>query len=187
MVSQVRFTQGSVMDFQLNESINILYSDPPWGDSFLKYFATATEKATGIRPVQPTYQELCNKFSELIQRVTDYVFIEMSVKDTDLMVQAIKKQMPYIGVYPMQYGNNLNANLIVGSYKPNLIEIFELEKYKGLPFVKYVLGKVAQPNWTVCDPCCGAGYTARATVHHGMNFIGNELNPARLAKAKGYF
>lgn len=185
-------TLGSVTGEQVDTLMGghraeILYSDPPWGDSYMKMFATHTQKATGTRPVQPSYQELCDRYGDIVNRyVTEWVFIENGLSAYQPMLEAVTPYLAAVEVQPMRYGDDLKAVLIVGRKTPGPLPPLTLEGLKGLSFVKHVLAQVADPGALVLDPCCGAGYTAKAAVHHGMRFRGNELNPARLAKTITY-
>lgn len=178
---------GPQVDDLVDRPVDILYSDPPWGDSYMKMFATHTQKATGTRPVQPSYQALCDRYADLIQRyVREWVFIEDGVRAYKPMLDAVSPHLAAVDVLSMKYGDDLSAVLIVGRRTPGPLPTLHLEGLKGLPFVKHVLGTVARPGAVVLDPCCGAGYTAKAAVFHGMTFLGNELNPARLQKTMDY-
>lgn len=44
----------------------------------------------------------------------------------------------------------------------------------------------AGPGATLFDPCAGRGLTAKAAIQEGLNFIGVELHPRRLAWAIKY-
>ena len=185
-----RLSLGSLMGTQVEEAlqgetVQILYSDPPWGDPLLKRFATDTERATGTRPVQPTYAEVCARYADLVTRyVTEYVFIEVGKASAPPMIEAVTPLLNDPRIVPFWYGANIEGVLIYGGRGANgSPALGDLHGLKGLPFVKSVLGTVARPGWTVLDPCCGAGYTARAAASMGMRFRGNELNPARLEKA----
>jgi DNA modification methylase len=45
-----------------------------------------------------------------------------------------------------------------------------------------VVEVLATPGETIFDPFCGAGYTAKAAIAKGCNFLGVELNQARANK-----
>ena len=185
-------TQGSITGAQVDalmsgQRASILYSDPPWGDSYLKMFATHTQKATGVRPVQPAYTELCARYADLITKYVDeWVMIEVGVRALDPMLEAVRPLLAACEVLPTVYGDGLSAVIIVGRKSPGPLPQYDLSNLKGLSFVKRLLEPVAEPGATVLDPCCGAGYTAKAAVHHGMIFRGNELNPARLEKTQKF-
>ncbi len=186
-VTQGSITGGQVDDLMADERALVLYSDPPWGDQYLRMFATHTEKATGVRPVQPAYLDLCARYADLLDRyVTEWAFIEVGIKAVDPMLDAVRPHLTTSTVVPMKYGDDLSAVIIVGRKSPGPLPNLQVEGLKGLPFVKHVLGTVATPGAVVLDPCCGAGYTAKGAVFHGMRFRGNELNPARLDKTKAY-
>lgn len=178
---------GPQLDALVDRPVDILYSDPPWGDQYLRMFATHTQKATGTRPEQPSYQALCDRYAELVERhVTEWVFIEDGIRAYKPMLEAVSPHLATVEVLPMTYGDDLSAVLIVGRRTPGPLPELSLAGLKGLPFVKHVLRAVARPGAVVLDPCCGAGYTAKAAVFHGMTFLGNELNPARLRKTTDY-
>lgn len=181
--------QGSVMGPQVEEllPVEVLYSDPPWGDGMLKRFASTVEKATGMRPAQPSFEQVCERFGQLTESVSGHVFLEVGQKSHGLLLEAVRPHLSDVSVTPFYYGSNIQAVLIYGNRGGGAApDLSDLGKLKGLPFVKHILGKVAVPGARVLDPCCGAGYTARAAVHHGMLFRGNELNPARLEKTESF-
>ena len=189
-IGKHRVTQGSMTGpqvetlFNERDRVHILYSDLPWGDSMLKQFATSTFKATGVRPAQPTYAELLKRLHDLIKTyVSGHVFIETSVK---LGAETADAIAPALGgnvqVIPTKYGPDLSAVLLYGTRPGVFPKGFSVDGLKGLPMVKACLAPFVIPDALVFDPCCGAGYTAKASAFHGMRFRGNELNPARLKK-----
>lgn len=189
IVGQHAVTNGSVMgeqvDALLSGGVDILYSDPPWGDGLLRMFATTTEKVTGVRPDQPSWLELCDRYAEIISRyVREWVFIEVGVKTYPDMLAAVRPMLSVVEIAPFKYGADLSATMIYGRVNPGPLPSIDLTGKKGLAMVEYVLGTVS--GKTVADPCCGAGYTARAARKRGMTFYGNELNPARLDKTIRY-
>lgn len=188
-----RFAQGSLLGKQVDtmlagESVHVLYSDPPWGDGYLKMFATHTEKATGVRPAQCTYTQLLDRLVELIETyVSGHVFVETSAACRAQTEDALRAVVPNVRTVATTYGANLTAVLIWGSRAPLPPAKFDVKGKKGIPFVKECLRSVAIPGAIVLDPCCGSGYTAAAAASLGMVFRGNELNPARLEKAMARF
>lgn len=191
-IRQHRFTQGNMAGPQVDtmlagERVFTLYSDPPWGDSYLKMFQTHTFKATGVRPAQINHAQLCARYADLVARyVTDYVFIETAHGCVPEMLEHLKPYLRDSRTQPFGYGNDLQGTIISGQVGDTPLPDIDVSGKKGLPFVKHILGHVVRPGAIILDPCCGAGYTARATDYHGMTFRGNELNPARLAKAIEY-
>jgi hypothetical protein len=187
-IGQHKVSQGNIAGAQVNEmlageKVYTLYSDPPWGDSYLKMFQTHTYKATGVRPPQINHTELCQRYADLVSKyVTDYVFIETSYKCADEMIEHIGKHTSSHIVKDMTYGNGLKAVLICFTIGNAVMPEFDIRGLKQLPFVKTVLNSIKKDNAIILDPCCGAGYTAKATLFHNMIFRGNELNPARLQK-----
>jgi hypothetical protein len=183
-----RVSLGSLMGPQLDniiqgESIHVLYSDPPWGDGYLKMFATYTEKVTGKRPVQPTHAQMCARYAQLVQRhVTGYVFIETSLACSGEFIAALRPVVGTIRHQQITYANELKAILIMAAMPGKSLPAIRTDGLKGIAFVTAVLRTVEKRGAFVLDPCCGAGYTARAAKSLGMIFRGNELNPARLEK-----
>ncbi len=185
-------TLGNMNDPQVDalmngEKAHVLYCDPPWGDGYLKMFATHTEKATGKRPLQINHEQLCKRLAQLVERyVTGYVFIETSHKCAAEVADHLRGVTSNLRIQDASYASNLSLALISANVGGRGLPKLDVGSLKGVAFVKKLLAYVVEPNAIVLDPCCGAGYTARATAYHGMRFRGNELNPARLAKTKTF-
>src|SRR5262249_37032204 len=59
------------------ERVNILYSDPPWGDGNLAYWQTMNRKMTGAIVPQVKHSELYDRILQLIARYVDgFVFVQ---------------------------------------------------------------------------------------------------------------
>lgn len=120
--------------------------------------------------------------------VTGYVCIETGVRWEKYVCDRLEKSdVRRLRVFRVKYasgGRFLENLLICGCLADKILpeEAFHPSPYRGVELPTYVISRLADPGKLVLDPCCGMGYTARATVAAGMAFRGNELNRARLAK-----
>ena len=186
--------EGSQVEglFSPGEKAHILYSDPPWGEGNMKYWATMAEKMTGSRPNQMTFDGMLDRFGELIRGFcTGFVFVEQGMRFEEQTVGALQKAGVTVSrIVQIRYGsgkNTLPNILICGSVNgqtPTLPEGVEGMKGAKLPYE--VVKCNALPGGIVLDPCCGMGYTAKAAVRNNMIFRGNEFNSARLAKTEKF-
>jgi site-specific DNA-adenine methylase len=179
---------GSVMGPQVDEllrgaEIDLLYTDPPWGDRYLAMFATHTAKATGRKPDQPSFKDLTARLASLIrQHVKGFACVEMSNAEADGIETMLKAVCPF-GVVRKQavYAGKYNQVVLIGGVAKPVPEI-DIAGFKGQSLVTQIVSSLVSKGASVFDPFCGAGYTAQAAKSCGCSFYGNELNPARLAK-----
>jgi hypothetical protein len=169
------------------ERVSVLYSDPPWGDGNLAYWATMNKKMTGevVKPIR--YSTLMERIRGLIARyVSGHVFIETGVRweqeTIDALAGAVYNVRSYRTVY--KSGSNMLPNVIlVGTTSPSIPRSpIDPSGMSGVALPTACVRSVAVPGGILLDPCCGMGYSARAAVAAGMVFRGNELNAKRLAK-----
>jgi hypothetical protein len=169
------------------EQAALMYSDPPWGDGNIKYWATMNKKMTGnvTQPV-PLDDFLTSIFVIAAEWVKGTVLIEYGVRWRQMIHdRGVSCGLQPLALIPLQYrggakllpldlhvfGNGLPAGYaehVAGSH--------------GYDSVRRAVTPLAQPGKIILDPCCGMGYTAQIAVDTGMIFRGNELNAKRLAK-----
>ena len=176
-----------------NEKINVMYSDPPWGEGNLKYWQTINHKMTGAEKSPVDLDSFLDKiFTIAKDNVTEYVFIEYGTKwKQKIMDLAIKYGLVHQMIVPLLYkggGKFLPLDLHVMTKKGVSSEIFNEEWVRsvtgtyGYGTLQAVLRPLKNKGMSIIDPCCGMGYTARASIDYNMRFYGNELNSARLEK-----
>lgn len=163
--------------------VDIIYTDPPWGDSYLKQFATATYKATGIRPEQPTFAAMLERLRDVVSLTNPRaVAVEMSER-TEQQLRDVMR--PVIGeplTLQVRYGAKaLPSSLCVWGVSRG-IQNAGVVTLQGASLPRRAVEVLADPGETVLDPFCGAGYTARAAIARGCLFLGVELNQARADK-----
>lgn len=164
-----------------------LYTDFPWGDGNIKYWATMNKKNNNVENKPLTYTELLDVHYDLIKNHVDgYVFMETGLRWKDETIDKFKPLLHNMQVFRLLYrsGNRMLPNLIiVGStsskYPPFSKDITDMS---GLKLVKTCVDAIAKPDKIGIDMCCGMGYSAQAFKDAGMVFVGNELNKTRLDK-----
>jgi hypothetical protein len=189
-----RVTNASIEDPVIDEmlkgvKIDILYSDPPWGDGNMKYWVTLNKKMTGKSFIPLTYQSLINRIFDLATKyVSGYVCIETGLRwEQKLISEMNSRNMHHIKSFLLQYksGSKMIDNVMVvcgtsEQYNFPFDGYKILYPYYGKDLVNYVISQI--PGKTVLDPCCGMGYTANAAVNNCKTFFGNEFNSKRLDK-----
>lgn len=169
--------------------VNILYSDPPWGDGNLKFWATMNKKQTGneVKPIK--YDELINIYCDIIKNhVNGYCFIETGLRWKDQTIEKLKPYLYNIETHELLYksGNRYLPNIMItGTTSPELPKFSgDIKNKSGYEILKRCIGNVAKPGQIILDPCCGKGYCAKAAMEFDLIFIGNELNSKRLEETK---
>ena len=183
---------GNVMDsidqLMNGEKADILYSDPPWGNGNIKYWATINKRHTGQQIIPTTYDKLMQRYKEIITKHVDgWVFLETGLQWEEETLQMLEGVLHNVVRVSLRYksGSRLLPNVIlIGNTNPtvppyNNPRLIDLYGYRVLP---EAVRPVVKPLLTILDPCCGMGYTAQVAKDNGMIFRGNELNAKRLAK-----
>lgn len=180
-------TKG-IDDLMGSDRAMIMYSDPPWGDGNIKYWATMNKKATG-QVVEPALLAvfLDSVFGIAERYVDRWLLIEYGVRWCDEITRRGELAgFEELAIAPLVYSSeNLPLHLHIfgrpGAALPAGL-VPAVSGTKGYLTVQRAIGPLAAIGATILDPCCGMGYTAQAAVDYGMNFRGNELNQARLDK-----
>ena len=180
--------ESPIVDSMLaGEKVDILYSDPPWGDGNLKYWATMNKKMTGKEFKPLTYSALITRIVGLIHNYVDgHVFIETGTKWETETIDAIQGLVKNIRVYRLQYrsGSKMLENVMIYGVTDTRHPMMQFDPsgMSGFEVPKQCIASVATLGGIVLDPCCGMGYSAKAAVGAGMRFRGNEFNAKRLQK-----
>ena len=193
-IGKHRVRHGDVMenlDELIDGKVDIMYSDPPWGQGNLRYWQTMNKKMTGAEKKDIEYWAFIKRILEvadLYVKDDGMVFIEYGLQWTDDIIDIAKERgFHLLEVIEMVYSSeNRPLNLILLSKNPDI----EIKKEyidsvyhtKGFKSLQRAITPFAQKGMTILDPCCGMGYTAQFALDNGMRFIGNELNRKRLQK-----
>ena len=170
----------------------VLYSDPPWGDGNAKFWATINKKMTGKVFAPLTYEQLLNRIDQLVEKhVHGRVFIETGPRSVDQLAARFAGKYHNVGKTALSYkgGGEIYPCWLVSATTTPSLPPFHVEQLLGVggTGAKTVLEWIVAHDHLsggsiVLDPFCGMGYTARAAVHVGMTFYGNEFNEKRLGK-----
>lgn len=194
-----RVRHGNVADdlsvLMGDDSVNILYSDPPWGDGNLRYWDTINVKmnATATRQdrVLTTDELLARVLALAAERLTDdgACLVEYGVRWSENVKAACATfGLVHNGIINIRYrggGKLLPLHLHVMSRKAMTLApgwVASVTDTYGYDTPRLACAPFVVPGGVVFDPCCGLGYSAQVAVDNGMRFIGNELNMERLRK-----
>lgn len=199
MIKQIgvhRVKHGDVMDgisdLMNGETVDIIYSDPPWGQGNLRYWQTMNKKMTGATPKEIEYTAFIKKIFEEAKRYTnDLFFLEYGIKWRE-DIKAMAKEFGFQDLHtiPLQYKSGsrllpLDLHVFSGSANPRPLtgyHILSITGSYGFSTLEKVLLPIVKPGMKILDPCCGMGYTAQLAVNANLQFFGNELNEKRLSK-----
>ena len=174
--------------------MRLVYSDPPWNPGNAKYWRTHAGDTTRV-----AYSELLLAWCKVVvaSGATD-VFCEQSHidKHRQMLFDAVAETPefpPLLEQWIVYYGS-------LGCIRPNSLLHFGEWPISSNPANRCNAAMTREvflgfPNlaqgW-VLDPCIGKGMTSRMAHQFGMNCLGLELNPKRLAhtlqwlERKGY-
>ena len=124
------------------------------------------------------------------KKYTDgWAVIEYGKQWNDVLIEKAKKKgFHYCGTVETLYGGGrpLDVNFFRTDKVmeiPNKDKIYHTKDNTTVQVIFDSLfdGKDMSGKWAM-DLCCGLGLTAKAALSHDMNFVGNELNEARIQK-----
>lgn len=171
--------------------LQVLYSDPPWGDGNLRYWATMNKKMTGAEHTPLTYSALVDRIRGLAERhLSGWLCIETGMRWELEVRRTLFHGYRAVASHLIYYasGGMWLPNVLVvgrndgGTEELPLSDLHGLKDRGGMLAKEVVRRAGAGPGTAVLDPCCGMGFTARAAVAAGATFYGNEFNAVRLNK-----
>ena len=176
-----------------------MYSDPPWGEGNIKYWASINKRHTGqeIEPASlPSF--LGAVFGAARDFCDGYLLIEYGTRwRKEIIALGEQHGFDFHGQVDLRYRSGaklLPLDLIMfarpgvnypAGYKRS---VEGTHGYKTLQMAFHPLAEIVKKAGNLpsiaLDPCCGMGYTAQAAIDTGLAFRGNELNAKRLEKTK---
>lgn len=165
----------------------VFYSDPPWSDGNLNYWATLCKKQAGNEVMAIKYNDLLEIVKRVIKdHVDGYIFLEIGIKAQEKVEQLLNSFLFNVKPHETLYrsGSKMLPNITFSATTASHYKPFseKLTGMSGYPITRLCVAECGCPDGLVVDPFCGMGYTAQAAIDCGMSFIGNELNRTRLEK-----
>ena len=162
------------------------YVDPPWTQGVFQGFYTKAGYSDKVNFLS-FLETLCYTLVD----VRYDCFIEMGKDNVEQLIQLIESSHGEIVNHSfITYYNDRPCRLLQAVWGE--MTLLTLNEMSGLddaitPFkaAKLIRAK-AGTGATLFDPCAGKGLTAKAAIQEGLNFIGVELHPRRLAWAIKY-
>jgi len=169
-------------------SVDLVYTDPPWGPQALHLFDTMNKSG---------YQEWSD-FLQKFGQAVDYmakgpVFVFMGTAFADDIADSLR---PYgfveRGRWEVEYGSpvwwpslnskkRLSATLWFGHRTAGPKPGNPVPEVHGQKAVEWAMTLCdIHAGDVVCDPCVGLGLVAKAAVKRGCKFVGSDLNSTRL-------
>ncbi len=174
------------------EKADLIYSDPPWGQGNLRYWKTINKRMTGEESADINFNDFISNFFELVTKYSkDKVILEYGCNWSDVIENAADRfGFKYNGKVIVYYkaGSAMRPCDIHFLSKNSELKLTEelasqCAKKQNLSLVDYIFKYLKVEKDQIClDPMCGMGFTAQAAMNNEMQFRGNELNKARLAK-----
>jgi hypothetical protein len=172
---------NAIVQLMGNERADALYCDPPWGPGNLKYWHTHAK----IEAPQISWEEFVKIVDNVLRlhvKPLAPVWIEMGLRWVARFTECLfesGRSNPFVWI--TRYGSSELRPCALIYSGPSLPDGFDPSYLRGakLPHACLQACRLEQ-GAVVLDPCCGKGYTARATHTLGLSFRGLELNPHRL-------
>lgn len=163
-----------IMHWKEFPAYDMIWTDPPWCNGMVKFFQTQLKKDTG-EIIEHTIEDIITQLAILSDK-TKPVIIEYSEKGSDYVVKTME----------LNGHKFISKNVCMQSMgRAFVILVFNVEidickTEKGANIITETL--IGLNYNTIFDPFAGVGFTAKAVLKAGKNYIGSELNPKRYSK-----
>lgn len=188
---------NGIDDLMQGERADVIWTDPPWGDSIIKMFTTmARRDNNGKQYEDHTNDELLNALFEIIIRYgRNHVVIDYGTSFKDqIIAMAEDYGLKYYHTIPCTYGNrkkalDLHTHLFLhpeATVKPLPRRLLESCAFAhGMECCQSLLIYMLKEDQILLDPFCGHGLFAKEAIKLGGVFYGNEWNAHRASKCRG--
>lgn len=152
-----------------------VFCDPPYNLGQENSYRTKAKEATKSNSCAGFLDAL---FAGIDQISPSACFIEIGKQNLCEIETRISKRFDYVDVYDSTYYRRQTCYIVRGGkFKAS-------QDYSGYD-EEEVIGRICaqEPFNVIADPCMGRGLLAVKAFEHKRNFVGTELNPARLAVA----
>lgn len=161
------------------KSVDVMYVDPPWGDGHMKLFMTLARRQAGLSERPEPFDALLDGLMQLMGHVTGVVYIEMGLRWEGQVEALMQDHLANVTVKHYRYQRTRPFAILAGT-RDGSRPPMPLTHLQGPALVSDALKRSG--GFSVLDPCCGKGMTARAALENQMVFYGNELNAVRAAE-----
>jgi len=191
-------TQGNIKGDQLRKAldqhfpsgVDVLYTDPPWGQGTIKYWNTLNKKNTGDDTEILSVEQIETIIVDYIMEyVKQYGFIIYGKREAaGMMARLTKTGLRDIELIPRTYnsGSKRLPNVVI-TFRTPLAPAIDwrslLEGTNDMDTLRIVCDQLAGKAKTVLDMFIGIGDYLKMLDRYGFTVVGNELNSARLEKA----
>lgn len=179
-----------ISDLMGGNKVDIMYSDPPWGQGNIRYWQTMNQKMNGAEKRDILYDDFLKQIFKIADAyVTDFLFVEYGCQwKNDIIDYGTTNNFVHNGIVGLKYRAGsvfrpLDLHVFNRTEKPlDSAYIKNVSDTSGYKTLQRAIIPFADKTKSILDPCCGMGYTAQIAVDTGMTFYGNELNFKRLNK-----
>lgn len=168
---------GSCLDISLNNTYDLIYTDPPWNTRILNSFYS-------YAGVQTTYK-FDRWISVFSKKITDYLsdgtlFIEMGVSGNQTIINTFSNRLQLCSIIESKYGKSTTMNITAWN-RTGIINIPDVSSLKGMETANALISHFAVPNGLFLDPCAGEGYFLEMAIKAGSIVTGIELIKEKFA------
>lgn len=172
---------STLRDVLEGRTVDLLYSDPPWGQALLNGFRTKA----GVDKADYRWEELYEDITQYGVERGVPVWLEASKPDSRdgmKVLSTMRKAGTVRKAWEVSYNQkNLPSGLFYTGtvdYPQELTDVLTGLTDKRTPYE--VMSKTA-PSGLVLDPCAGRGVTSRCAEEAGWTSVNNDLNANRVS------
>ena len=163
------------------DSLDFAYVDPPWNQSAIQGYYTKAGRAE-----QANFEDFTGHLCMLLASVKHDVFLEIGKQQLSFLTRKVQESGgEVLNIWNTTYYQDRPSHLLRVGWNDPILDGLDLEGMDDNKTPAGVAQAIAQvkSGATLYDACTGLGTTTLAAISFGLNFVGTELHPHRLAWA----
>lgn len=162
---------------------DLLYSDPPWGQSLANSFRTKA----GLEKAEYRWTNLYERIAAIGHAFEIPIWVECStIEHRDgqhVPLTLAAESHPYRGYVQLVYYRKHPMGLFYAGAEPANDVLLDSMRGVDDDFTPGIVMASYAESGVVIDPCSGRGVTSRQAQEKGWRSVNNELNPNRVSAA----
>lgn len=163
------------------ETIDLIYTDPPWSEDLMEYYAELQNEQSETEVFgNLSYPEMLGVVCDIAnEHVDGFVCVATRADDAETYA-VLDKRLDNVEQQKVKYRDDF-CGVYIGATEPEYTFDARLGLTSGIDTVKACIQETTAEGGIVCDPMCGKGQVAEATLFENRRFVGNDFNEKRVA------
>jgi len=180
-VSNRSLEQVNYDDLTGGATIDMLKTDPPWSEDLMDYYVELrNEQSSNTLFGNLSYLEMLSVLCDVADDHVDGFVLVTTQPDDPETYAVLDDRLHNVHQQKVPYRDDY-CGVYIGATDPVYTFDARLGTVSGIDSVRACIREGTDPGGIVCDPMCGKGQVAEATLAEDRVFVGNDFNEQRVA------